>query len=183
MGQRGAQQAAPEPADDGSMINLTASKLDKTASYARNAASAYPMTNLFIGDSRLGCKSDADEQLILHVEFNEFVKAHSIRFTEFNLGADPEMNPTLVKIYVNRENMGFEDCHDIDPTQTLHLSAAQLKEDAAPILLKYVKFQRVRSITLFIEDNAGADESALGGLQVFGRLVAGTNMADFKKQG
>ena len=27
-----------------------------------------------IGDSRIGCKSDADEQLIIHFEFTEFVK-------------------------------------------------------------------------------------------------------------
>jgi hypothetical protein len=27
-----------------------------------------------VGDLRMGCKSDADEQLILHIGFQEFVK-------------------------------------------------------------------------------------------------------------
>lgn len=67
-------QGAQEPLDDGKMIDLTKHKLDKSDSYARNESSAFPMTNLFIGDSVLGCKSDADEQLILHVAFQEFVK-------------------------------------------------------------------------------------------------------------
>lgn len=69
-------------------------KLEKSACYARNEHSGFPWTNLMIGDTRLGCKSDADEQLILHFEFIDFVKVHSIKFTEFNNGADPEQNPT-----------------------------------------------------------------------------------------
>ena len=49
-------------------------KFEKSECFARNEAPGFPMTNLFIGDSRLGCKSDADEQLILHISFQEFVK-------------------------------------------------------------------------------------------------------------
>ena len=79
--------------------------------------------------------------------------------------------------------MGFEDCDDIDPTQTLQLSEFDLKEDNNPSKLTFVKFQRVRSITIFIEDNAGGDVSALGALSLIGRTVVGTNMKDLKKQG
>ena len=74
-------------------VDLT-DKLDKTACYARNEHSRFPWTNLLIGDTRLGCKSDADEQLILHFEFGEFVRVHSIKLTEFNNGVDPDQNPT-----------------------------------------------------------------------------------------
>jgi hypothetical protein len=84
-------------------------------------------------------------------------------------------------LYVNRENLGFEDIDDIDPTQTLHLTSEDLKETSDPILLKYVKYQRVKSLTLFIEDNQGGEVTALGGIKLFGRPVASTNMADFKK--
>jgi hypothetical protein len=59
--------------DDGKMIDLS-TKFDMPDCYARNESSGYPMTNLFIGDTRLGCKSDADEQLIIHISFQEFVK-------------------------------------------------------------------------------------------------------------
>jgi hypothetical protein len=49
--------------------------------------------------------------------------------------------------------------------------------------LKFVQYQRVNSITMFVEDNNGGDITALGGLKFFGKTVATTNMADFKKQG
>lgn len=69
-------------ADDGKMILLN-DKIDKSESYARNEAANAPWSNLFIGDSRLGCKSDADEQLILHIAFNEFVKVRSCLRVEY----------------------------------------------------------------------------------------------------
>ena len=34
----------------------------------------------------------------------------SIKFTEWNKGANPEMNPVTVHIHVNRNNLGFEVC-------------------------------------------------------------------------
>jgi hypothetical protein len=108
---------------------------------------------------------------------------HSLKFTGFNQGLSPEENPTRIRLYVNRENLGFEDCEDVDAEQTIELCAEDLRESADPIALKYVKFQRVKSLTFFIEDNAGADVTALGGLEVFGRPIQTTNMNDFKKQG
>ena len=106
----------------------------------------------------------------------------SIQFIEFNNGLDPESNPSKVHLYVNRENLGFEDCNDVDPTQTLHLTSEDCKESASPINLKFVKYQRVKSLTIFVEDNQGGEVTAIGGLKLFGRPVASTNMADFKKQ-
>lgn len=73
MASQGGGAPAPPPPDDGKMINLN-SVIDQSGCYARNEAASFPMTNLFIGDSRLGCQSDTDEQLILHVAFREFVK-------------------------------------------------------------------------------------------------------------
>jgi hypothetical protein len=71
-GMPGAPPAA-EPQDDGKLVDLGA-KIDKSDCYARNESPGFPMSNLFIGDSRLGCKSDTDEQLIIHIGFSEFVK-------------------------------------------------------------------------------------------------------------
>eukprot|EP00522_Entomoneis_paludosa_P015766 CAMPEP_0172454062 /NCGR_PEP_ID=MMETSP1065-20121228/11159_1 /TAXON_ID=265537 /ORGANISM="Amphiprora paludosa, Strain CCMP125" /LENGTH=189 /DNA_ID=CAMNT_0013206323 /DNA_START=25 /DNA_END=594 /DNA_ORIENTATION=+ len=173
-------EAAP-PTDGGQPTNLLP-HIDQPNSYAKNEAAGSPMSNLFIGDSRLGCKSDADEQLIIHIAFREFVKIKALQFVAFNNGVDPESNPSKVHLYVNRENLGFEDCDDVDPQQTLHLTAEDLKEGASPINLKYVLYQRVSSLTIFIEDNQGGEITALGALKLFGRSVAGTNMSDFKKQ-
>lgn len=69
----------------------------------------------------------------------------------------------------------------MDPTQTIHLTTEDLKENAEPIQLMFVKYQRVKSITIFIEDNQGGDITALGSLKFFGRPVVSTNMSEFKK--
>ena len=61
----------------GQMVDLC-DKIDKASCYARTEAAGFPMSNLFIGDSQLGCKSDTDEQLILHIAFQEFVKVRSL---------------------------------------------------------------------------------------------------------
>ena len=129
------------------------------------------------------------------------------------MGSQPDMNPVTVHIHINRNNLGFEvsylivqlgknilhnnwprayirfvisyqkDIEDVDPAQTITLTTADLQEMADPIDLYFVKFQRVKSLTFFIEDNAGGDVTAIGGLQIMGRTVATTNMNDFKKQG
>jgi hypothetical protein len=135
----------PEEKDDGKMMDLSGT-IDKSDCYARNQAPGFPMTNLFIGDSRLGCKSDTDEQLIIHISFQEFVKIKSIKFVAFNNGENPEENPTSVKLYVNRNNLGFEDIEDVEPTQTFDLTAEDLRESSDPMMTYFVKFQRVKTL-------------------------------------
>ncbi|KAL7543724.1 hypothetical protein ACHAXR_013006 [Thalassiosira sp. AJA248-18] len=178
-----AAEQAPAPAQDGDKLIQLSDILEKTACYARNENTAYPWSNLFIGDSRLGMQSDADEQLIIHLTFQEFVRVKSIKFIEWNNGANPDMNPVTVHIHVNRNNLGFEDIEDVDPAQTITLKSSDLQEMSKAIDLYYVKFQRVKSLTFFIEDNAGADVTAIGGMQIIGKTNATTNMNDFKKQG
>lgn len=90
---------------------------------------------------------------------------------------------TGVLLFVNRNNLGFEDIDDVDPTTALELTTEDLKVNADNLLLQYVKFQRVKSITLFVEDNNGGEITSLGGLKFFGKPIGTTNMADFKKQG
>lgn len=178
-----AAEQAPGPAEDGNKLIDLSGMLDKPLCYARNENSSYPWANLFIGDSRLGMQSDADEQLIIHLAFQEFVRVKSIKFTEWNNGANPDTNPVTMHIHVNRNNLGFEDVEDVDPAQTITLTASNLSDIAEAIELYYVKFQRVKSLTFFIEDNAGGDITAIGGLKILGKTVATTNMNDFKKQG
>jgi len=184
-GPAAASAGEPAPAKDGEEIVDLSAYLDKTACYARNESASAPWGNLFVGDSRLGLRSDADEQLLVHLSFREFVRVKSVKFTEWNRGADPDANPATVHIHVNRVNLGFEDVEDVEPAQTLTLSASDLRESAPARDLYFVKFQRVKSLTFFVEDNAGgADVTAIGGLRVLGKTVATTNMNDFKsKQG
>jgi len=73
LGGAGGAGADGTPKDDGKPTDIGYQIYLKEC-YSRNEAKGYPMSNLFIGDSHLGCKSDADEQLLLHLSFHEFVK-------------------------------------------------------------------------------------------------------------
>ena len=44
-------------------------------------------------------------------------------------------------------------------------------------------FQDVQNLTVFVEDNNGAEFSALSGLSLIGETKAGMNMNDFKASG
>jgi hypothetical protein len=151
--------------------------IDKGQCYCLNEQKSAPFANLFMGDDRLQLKSDADEQLLLHIGFQETVKLHSINFC-----APPGQEaPTLVKLFINRDSMGFSDAEDIEATQVLTLTEDDLKEDAVT-LLKFVKFQRVSSVSIFVEENGGADTTGISSIKFYGASVMTTKMSEFKKQ-
>ncbi|XP_042427184.1 PITH domain-containing protein At3g04780-like [Zingiber officinale] len=76
--------------------------------------------------------------------------------------------------------MGFSNVNDYPPSDSLSLSPDDLK--GKPVTLKYVKFQNVRSLTIFIEDNhGGGDISKVQKILLHGTTVDTTNMKDLKK--
>ncbi|KAI5676695.1 hypothetical protein M9H77_07645 [Catharanthus roseus] len=102
-------------------------------------------------DEGLVLESDADEQLLMYIPFNQVVKLHSIVVK----GPEDE-GPKTVKLFSNKEHMGFSNVNDFPPSDTAVLTEDNLK--GRPVILKYVKFQNVRSLTIFIEDNQSGSE-------------------------
>lgn len=126
-------------------------------------------------DNGLYLESDADEQLLLYIPFNQVVKLHSLI-----IRGPPEEGPRTLKLFANRPNMGFSNVTDFPPNDTVIASLENL--EGKPIPLKYVKFQSVRSLTLFVEDNQGGGEvTQLQKLAIVGSTVETTNMKDLKK--
>ncbi|KAG5184638.1 PITH domain-containing protein [Tribonema minus] len=171
-----ANAAAAAPAAEFEVRDLN-DLISKAECFCLNEKPSATWRNLFMGDDRLLLTSDADEQLLLHIGFNETVKLHSINFQALN----DDSAPATVKLFINRDSMGFSDCEDIEATQTLELTAEDLKPDSAT-LLKFVKFQRVSSISIFVEENNGAESTSLSSIKFFGAPVATTKMSEFKKQ-
>jgi hypothetical protein len=126
-------------------------------------------------DNGLQLESDTDEQLLIYLPFNQVVKLHSLI-----IRAPAEEGPKTIKLFVNRQNMGFGNVSDFPASDVVVLTPEQLQ--GKPILLKYVKFQSVRSLTIFIEDNhAGSEETKIQKLAIVGSTVETTNMSDLKK--
>ncbi|KAG0615995.1 hypothetical protein M758_5G082100 [Ceratodon purpureus] len=88
-------------------------------------------------DNGLHLESDADEQLLLFIPFNQVVKLHSLI-----IRGPPEEGPRTLKLFANRPNMGFSNVTDYPANDTVVASLENL--EGKPIPLKYVKFQNVR---------------------------------------
>ncbi|KAG8363778.1 hypothetical protein BUALT_Bualt19G0057700 [Buddleja alternifolia] len=126
-------------------------------------------------DEGLNLESDADEQLLIYIPFNQVIKLHSVV-----IEGPEEEGPKTVKLFANREHMGFSNVNDFPPSDTAVLSEDNLK--GKPVIVKYVKFQNVRSLTIFIEDNqCGSEITKVQKIILYGTTVETTDMKGLKK--
>ncbi|EPZ31525.1 PITH domain-containing protein, partial [Rozella allomycis CSF55] len=91
------------------------------------------------------------------------------------------LNTTHGKLYgYEILTMGFDEVDSIEPTQTIQLDE---KDIGKVVPLRFVKFQNVHTVVIFIEDNqAGDDETIIENIQIIGQTIQGTNMGDFNKK-
>lgn len=112
------------------------------------------------------------------------VKIHSLRFkaTATAAQAPNGSGPKEVRLFINRSSpLDFEDAEDATPTQTLVLTPADLTGEN-PVELKFVKFQKVSMITLFVVSNqAESETTTITQIEFIGSPLDTTNMADFKR--
>ncbi|XP_070550906.1 thioredoxin-like protein 1 [Ptychodera flava] len=125
-------------------------------------------------------ESDCDEQLILHIAFNQPVKLHSIKI--HGKADEMEKAPKTVKIFSNLPNaLDFDKAESYEPVQTLRLTKDDVTEDTI-VGLKFVKFQNVQNVTIFIKDNQDGEETTIVEyISFIGSPVAATNMDEFKR--
>jgi len=130
-------------------------------------------------------KSDADTepQLLLFVPFLEAVKIRSIAFhTSKELKSEKESGPRIVKLFVDNTTLDFSDADSAKPTQTFTLKSEEL--DGRDIATKFVNFQNVHSLAIFIESNQKkTDVTTINRMGFAGETCAGMNMKDLKKSG
>ncbi|KAI7887494.1 DUF1000-domain-containing protein [Lichtheimia hyalospora FSU 10163] len=143
---------------------------------ALNQQEEHNIKNVFKSDDTF-LESDVDEQLIISVPFNQPVKIHSIKFKAKNAAQAPK----TVKIYANRQTLGFDDADSIKETQTLELEPKDFEDDAV-VNLRFVKFQNITSLVLFIVDNQEDEETTqIQQLIFIGSPIEATNMSNLSK--
>lgn len=105
-------------------------------------------------DSGLLLESDTDEQLLIHIPFNQAVRLSGILIKG---SSDSHAKaPKTVKLFVNQPTIGFADAASLTAVEEFELSSPQL--DGEVVMLRPVKFSRVNCLTLFIADNQGGEE-------------------------
>ncbi|MCJ1308877.1 hypothetical protein MMC25_002532 [Agyrium rufum] len=112
--------------------------------------------------------TDTDEQLMLFIPFQSTLKIHTLLITSLPGTSGEEadedevpMRPKTIKLYANRsQTLGFEEAEDIPPTQVITLSERDWdsKTGTAKVELRFVKFQNVSSLVMFVVDGDGDGE-------------------------
>ncbi|KAI8814575.1 thioredoxin-like protein 1-like protein [Cladochytrium replicatum] len=143
-----------------------------------NESSDHSVSALFKKDGYL--ESDVDEQLIITIPFNQAVKLHSLKVV-----ASGENAPKAIKTFVNRpQTVGFDEADGLPETETLTFTEKEFDSGAALKALRYVKYQGVHSVQLFIPGNLGdAETTVIKQLIFYGTPVETTKMTDIKKLG
>ena len=123
------------------------------------------------GEGQDWVESDTDEQLMLYVPFMSTMKVHSLQITslpptttEAGDGQDEDdlsMRPKELKLYSNRPNvLGFDETEDVPATQEVVLNQGDWDEKTgtAKVELRFVKFQNVKSLVIFVVNGDGEGE-------------------------
>ncbi|KAF2684936.1 putative thioredoxin [Lentithecium fluviatile CBS 122367] len=111
-------------------------------------------------------ESDVDEQLMLYIPFTSTLKIHTIQITSCPPESDNEddevpLRPKTIRLYTNKQhNLGFEEAEDISAVQQFELKASDwdTSTKTAKLELRFVKFQNVSSLVLFVVDGDGDGE-------------------------
>ncbi|KAJ2056875.1 hypothetical protein GGI17_005966 [Coemansia sp. S146] len=147
----------------------------KKQSECLNQSDDNPLENVFAeGDSVL--ESDVDEQLVLHIAFNQPVKLHSIM-----IKAPADRAPKNIRLFANRMDIGFDDAEASEATQEIELTKDVYKKGGV-VNLRYVRFQNVSSLSIYVADNLGDDDvTAISQLAFIGTAVDTANVSDIRQ--
>lgn len=147
-----------------------------TGTFCLNAKPSHPFSNLNAGGG-LFLQSDTDEQILIHIVFQTAVRLSAISMQ----APGDESAPTAVKLYANLPSPGFSDIGDTEISQLVPLSTADLTS-FKKLPLKQAKFQRVNSLSLFIDENNGGEVTSLAGLKIFGYTLDGLDVGTIHNQ-
>jgi len=150
--------------------------VDKAQGECLNQSTEHKWDNIFKKDDSF-LESDTDEQLLLYIPFNQPIKIHSLCFQ----APDDGRAPQTVKLFVNKRDMDFQSVDSAPATQVIELKADDVKGDKL-VPLRFVKFQNVSSITIFVESNQGGEPTTvIQRLRFIGQAQSATNMNEFKR--
>lgn len=117
--------------------------------------------------STLYLQSDCDEELLISLQFMSPVRIASIK-----IEGPADQAPSAMRLFVNKIGLDFDSAKTEAPTQELKLSEADVEEGGKAVELRYVLFQNVQRLTLFIPGNfGGGDETVITKLVLLGTPI------------
>lgn len=152
------------------------SQIRKAGSECLNQDDDHPFQNIWDDDARF-LQSDCDEQLLLTLEFQQPARIASLQFF-----APADSGPKRVRLFINYPgSLDFDKAASMQSVQDVLVEPRHLGGEA--LALKFVKFQNVQTLHLFVQDNQGGGEvTRLRHLVINGSTIGGaTDMGQFKR--
>ena len=163
------------------------------------------------GTAKDWVESDTDEQLMLFMPFQSILKLHTLQvqsrpkaeqnadgvltYSHAQITSLPPqdddddeapMRPRTIKLFSNKpHNLGFDEAEDMAATQIIELLEKDWNaEGTANVSLRYVKFQNITSLVMFIVDGDGDSEKVrLDRLRLIGEAGEKREMGKLEKIG
>jgi len=104
-------------------------------------------------DGPSAISSESDDQVIIYIPFNSSVKIHSL------IICSSTNRPRKIKLYINKPNILTFDDTQVEPSmQDVEIV---FQDNIAVVPLRFVKFQRVSSLIVFVESGDGSETTSI----------------------
>eukprot|EP00746_Dinoflagellata_sp_MGD_P008842 gnl/MRDRNA2_/MRDRNA2_117767_c0_seq1.p1 gnl/MRDRNA2_/MRDRNA2_117767_c0~~gnl/MRDRNA2_/MRDRNA2_117767_c0_seq1.p1 ORF type:complete len:170 (+),score=35.46 gnl/MRDRNA2_/MRDRNA2_117767_c0_seq1:123-632(+) len=153
--------------------------IDKSGIECLNEDTKHPANNAIFDPSDgtfLQSDPDVDHTLLIKLKFNQPVKLSGIRI---KANSEDETAPQSCKIFKEAPHMGFGEAEDGGEVQTITFAPEDVDQGKA-MPLRFVKFQSVSSLQIFIGENFGADTTRINHIEFLGLPAQNMDMSQFK---
>jgi hypothetical protein len=99
-------------------------------------------------------ESDADEELLIHLQFMQAVKISHVNIE----AVDATSAPSGIRLFVNKVGLDFDSARSDKPTQEFTYTESDVTTGSKPTELRYVLFQKVQTLGIFVPGNLGDEE-------------------------
>lgn len=109
-------------------------------------------------------ESDTDEQLMIYLPFQCTLKVHSLHITSQPTDTSDDESPSrpkTLKLFTNKPQiLSFDTATDLPATQEITLTEKDwdVETGTARVELRFVKFQNVSSLVVFVVESEGENE-------------------------
>lgn len=156
-------------------------QVDRASLECLNEDSSHRVSNVLSPgiDCYLQSSSGESEQLLIKYKFLNPVKLHSIIVKGLPDGVASGTAPKTLRLFINSENLDFQDAESDPCTQEMTLERSHV-ETGEKLLLRYVRFQNVNSLAVFVADNYGGDCTKVAYVGLYGSLASSSKIENWK---
>lgn len=144
------------------------------------------MSHVQVGVFLLDGEQLVAARIITHFPFFLSISnsSQSVRLHSIAVKSPADKGPKNIRIFINQpQTLDFDQVSSRESVQDITFTKDQIA-NCTPVALKYVKFQNVQSILIFVQNNQeNTETTVIQQLKIIGSPINTTNMNEFKRVG